>query len=525
MKYDVIVVGGGAAGSTLASRLAEDADTSVLLLEAGNDYADPMVLPDDVKFGGTRYAEAQDSIHNWALRGTTTEEQGEIHVAQGKVIGGGSSINGQAMQRGFPEDFDNWAAMGNDEWSYDKVLPFYRKMENDLDIQDDYHGSDGPMPVRRRRSGTRADIQQAFHDACLAHGYSSVEDTNGPNPTGVGVSPTNNLGGIRMSAAMTHLNPMRHRLNLTVRGNVYVRRVLFEGTKTVGVEAESGGEIFTVGAEKVVLSSGAIRSPQLLMLSGVGPREHLQQFGIPVIHDSPGVGQGLWNHLSAHITYKVKDGKTLTGDLDAPHFGLHYTAEGSSYTNDMVLRSSTVVDEREEKVAGVRTRYNTGDVPADRGSAHLLHVGSARRVWIRAVTVVRPRRAAGVQLPVPATSERHTAGARWPAVCDTDAGGQTLSKTYTTSRINPTDEILSDQDAFDTWIRQTVGTARHVSGTCRMGPDGDAMAVVDQSCRVRGVEGLWVTDASVMPRVPRSGGIHPTVIMVAERVVDWIATG
>ena len=167
MKYDVIVVGGGAAGSVVASRLAEDRSTSVLLLEAGKDYPDPDSLPDEIKFGHTRFAEAPDSEHNWALRGTTTEEQGEIHVAQGKVIGGGSSINGQAMQRGFPEDFDSWSSLGNEEWSYDKVLPFYRKMEHDLDIQDDFHGADGPMPVRRRQSGAWPAIQKAFHDACV----------------------------------------------------------------------------------------------------------------------------------------------------------------------------------------------------------------------------------------------------------------------------------------------------------------------------------------------------------------------
>ena len=266
----------GAAGSALASRLAEDRNTTVLLLEAGKDYPDPDTLPDEIKFGHTRFAEAPDSEHNWALRGTTTEEQGQIHVAQGKVIGGGSSINGQAMQRGFPEDFDSWSALGNDEWSYEKVLPFYRKMEHDLDIQDDFHGSKGPMPVRRRQSGAWPAIQRAFHDACVAEGYGVTEDVNGPNPAGVGVSPTNNLGGVRMSAAMTYLNPMRHCLNLTVRGEVFVRRVLFEGSKAVGVEAESGGEVFTVSADRVVLSSGAIRSPHILMLSGVGPGEDLE---------------------------------------------------------------------------------------------------------------------------------------------------------------------------------------------------------------------------------------------------------
>ena len=287
MKYDVVIVGAGATGSVLASRLAENTNTSVLLLEAGPDYPDPASLPDEIKFGHTRFAEAEDSDHNWALRGTITEEQGEVHVAQGKVVGGGSSINGQAMQRGFPEDFDHWASLGNDEWSYAKVLPYFRQLEHDLDIQDDFHGTEGPMPVRRGRSGPWSDIQKAFHAACLQAGFSATEDANGPNPSGIGVTPTNNLDGMRMSTAVTHLNPMRHRLNLTVRGGVFVRKVLIKESKAVGVQAESGGEVFKVEADRVVLSAGAIKSPHLLMLSGIGPKDQLQRFGIPTVHEAP----------------------------------------------------------------------------------------------------------------------------------------------------------------------------------------------------------------------------------------------
>ena len=524
MKYDVVIVGGGAAGSVLASRLAENPNTSVLLLEAGPDYPDPAFLPDDIKFGHTRYAEAQDSIHNWALRGTITEEQGEIHVAQGKVIGGGSSINGQAMQRGLPEDFDSWSALGNDEWSYAKVLPYFRKSEHDLDIRDDFHGTDGPMPIRRRQSGAMPDIQKAFHAACLQAGFGTTDDTNGPNPSGLGVSPSNNLDGMRMSAALTHLNPMRHCLNLTVRGEVFVRKVLIKDSKAVGLEAESGGEVFNIEADRVVLSAGAIKSPHLLMLSGIGPQDQLQQFGIPTVRDLPGVGQHLFNHLSAQITFKVQDGITLAGDVDAVHFSLHYTSEGSSEVNDMVLRCSTVVDEREERVAGVRTKYLSGDVSPDQAariSCTLgLPDGSGHVRLASADPAVQPSFDYRY-LQHPNDIRRVREGLRFGnELLESDA-----FKDVADHRIQPTDDILADDDALDLWIRQTVGTARHVSGTCKMGPDSDPMAVVDQHCRVKGVQGLWVADASVMPRVPRSGGSHATVVMIGERVVDWIASG
>ncbi|MGE5268608.1 MAG: GMC family oxidoreductase, partial [Thiohalocapsa sp.] len=368
MKYDVVIVGGGAAGCVIASRLAADGQSSVLLLEAGPDYPDPAHLPDDVKFGHTRFAEAPDSKHNWALRGVITEEQGAIHVAQGKVIGGGSSINGQAMQRGFPDDFDSWAALGNDEWSYDKVLPYFRKSERDLDIQDDCHGSDGPMPVRRRQTGPWPPIQQAFHAACLAAGYGTTPDKNGRNPAGLGVSPSNNIDGVRVSTALSHLSRVRHHLNLTVRGGVFARKILIEDGRAVGVEAESGGKVFRVAADRVVLSAGAIRSPHLLMLSGIGPEDHLREHGIAVVRDLPGVGQNLMNHCSAQTTFKVKDGVPLETHRDAVHFALHYTSQGSDRANDMLLRTSTVVDERAEKNPGVRTKYLVGDVPPERAA-------------------------------------------------------------------------------------------------------------------------------------------------------------
>jgi choline dehydrogenase len=524
MKYDVIIVGGGAAGSVLASRLAENAETSVLVLEAGPDYPDPNNIPDEIKFGGTRYAEAQDSEHNWALRGTITEEQGEIHVAQGRVIGGGSSINGQAMQRGLPEDFEAWSALGNDEWSYSKVLPFFRKSEHDLDIRDDFHGTDGPMPVRRRQSGPTPDIQRAFREALINDGYNPTNDTNGANPAGVGVSPSNNLDGMRMSAAMTFLGPVRHRLNLTVRGGVAVRKIIIKDLKAIGVEAESGGEVFNIEADKVVLCSGAIKSPHLLMLSGIGSADQIKEFGITPVHELPGVGQNLWNHLSSHIAFKVKEGVTLSGEADAVHFSLHYTSKGSSEANDMVLRTNPVIDEREEKVPGLRTKYVTDGIPPEqvgRISCTLgLPDGSGYVRLASADPLVQPT--FNYQYLQNANDiQRVRDGIRMGCdLLETEA-----YKDVCDYRINPKDEILNDDAALDLWIRQNVGSARHVSGTCRMGPDSDPTTVVDQYCKVKGMQNLFVVDASIVPRVPRSGGLHATVLMIGERAADWIAKG
>ena len=514
MKYDVIVIGGGSAGCTIASRLSEDPDRSVLLLEAGPDYPDFEQLPDDLKLGNNVWLSAYGP-HNWGYTAQLTDEQSELIIPRGKATGGSSAVNGQVLFRGIPEDYDRWAEWGNDEWGFTRVLPYFNKLETDLDFGgDDFHGSEGPVPVRRSPRSEWMPHALAFEQACVAEGFPIDEDQNHPESTGVSPRARNTIEGVRMSMAINYLDIARHRLNLTIRGSVTARHILFEGKRAVGVEAESGGEVFTVEADEIIVSSGAIASPQLLLLSGVGPAEHLRSFGIDVVQDLPGVGQNLRDHPSAAVIYYAVGDPP---DVQAPviQVGLRYTVEGSTLRNDMQLSpmlmtsehrpAQVVIDEDRNYIgmsASLQLALGKGELTLQSTDPHVQPLLNYN--YYQEEEDLRRMREA-IRLGVRIAE-------------------QPQFSSILLERIMPTDEELESDEALDDWLRRNSGTSHHVSGTCKMGPASDTMAVVDQFLKVKGLQGLRVADASVMPDCIRAN-TNATTIMIGEKVSDFIKEG
>jgi choline dehydrogenase len=507
-EADVLIVGAGTAGAVLAARLSEDPDRTVLLLDEGPDLG-LAERPGRLTAAHTVPSPVRDhrftAWHEVELPGGRT-----IPAVRGRVVGGSSAVNGTYFVRGTPGDFHRWAAVAGPGWSYDRVLPYYRRLEHDLDHPGGpFHGDSGPMPVRRAQRGDWTLVTTAFVDAAVSIGFPVEEDKNIPGSPGVGPVPCNSVGGRRVSVAEAYLDPARDRPNLHVLGGIRVRSVVIERGRAVGVEVDGGRSSQVVRAAEVVLSAGAIGSPRLLMLSGLGPADELLANGIEVIADLPGVG-ALRDHPGIDL-YWLPDPQVTgpPGEPGGPNFQVALNIDGDgdgaiellTMTHPYGLASGDdAADRRLSLRVGIQQPDSMGRVTIDSANPHAppvvrsghLTEASDRELARRAVRL-------GVQLLQSSPFARLMVG---------------------DPPVEPV--VLGDDTELDRWIAAHVGTAMHPMGTCAMGLDGDPPGVVDPQCRVRGVDGLWVVDTSVIPAVT-SRGPAATAVMLGERGADLLA--
>ncbi len=526
-EFDYVVVGAGSAGCVLAARLSEDPESRVLLIEAGG--SDRSIL---IQMPTALSIPMNMKKYNWFFESEPEPylDGRRLHCPRGKVLGGSSSINGMVYVRGHACDFDEWEEAGAAGWGYRHCLPYFRKAEAWTGGGDDYRGADGPLDTCNGNEMANP-LYRAFIAAGEEAGYGMTEDYNGFRQEGFGAMHMTVKGGVRWSTANAYLKPAMGRANLRVMTGALTRRILTEGRRATGVEYERGGRSEVARARReVVLAAGSIGSPMILQLSGIGPAEVLKAAGVEVVHDLPGVGANLQDHLEVYFQFQCTQPITLNARLDPLSKFLigarwYFFKSGLGATNHFeacaFIRSKAGRKWPDIQYHFLPAAMRYDGKAAFHGHGFQVHVGpnkpkSRGRLWIDSPDPRAKPRVLFNYLQHP----DDVADFRRCVRLTREIMAQPAMAPYRGPEIQPGAEIVSDE-AIDAWVRGNSESAYHPACTCKIGGDGDPLAVLDPECGVRGIERLRVVDSSVFPTIP-NGNLNAPTIMVGEKAADLI---